>query len=216
MTGINGPESIVRLIIVERHALFGKALNQALSSSRAFNVIGDVAHVTAAALRNARPDLILLDFDDHDADIVRTMQICREAAPQARVCILSSHMAPEVMQRCLSAGADAFLLKDISIVELLRVLTLVSQGIAYFDPRIAGEFLKRPPSLPNRGGGAALSKRETEIVRLIARGLSNKEIGSGLSLTEKTIKNNVSRIFQKLNITARSQAAVHAIRTGLA
>jgi DNA-binding NarL/FixJ family response regulator len=206
----------VRVIIVERHALFGKALNQVLSSSGDFEVICDVDSITAAPLRTTRPDLIVLDFDGHNVEIGQTMRVCREMAPQARVCVLSAHIVPEVMQRCLAAGADAFIVKDVSPNELVQALTMVSNGIPYVDPRIAGGLLRRRPAGTGRTSNHnTLSTRETEIIRLIAGGMSNKEIGVALGLSEKTVKNNISRIFSKLNINARTQAAVHAIKTGL-
>lgn len=205
-----------RVIIVERHALFGKALNQVLTSSGDFEVICDVDSITAAPLRTTRPDLIVLDFDGHNVEIGQTMRVCRDGAPQARVCILSAHIVPEVMQRCLAAGADAFIVKDVSPGELVQALMMVSNGVPYVDPRIAGGLLRRrPPGVGRTINHNALSTRETEIIRLIAGGMSNKEIGVTLGLSEKTVKNNISRIFSKLNINARTQAAVHAIKTGL-
>lgn len=205
----------IRVIIVERQALFGKALSHILAAQPEFEVICDVESITAAPLRSARPDLIVLDFDGHTVDITQTMRVCREASPQARVCVLSANIVPEVMQRCLSAGADAFIVKDVSPGELVRALTMVAGGVPYVDPRIAGGLLRRRPSGGGRSHLNSLSARETEIIRLIAQGLSNKEIGGSLGLSEKTVKNNISRIFSKLNINARTQAAVYAIKTGL-
>ncbi len=139
----------------------------------------------------------------------------REQAPQAKVCVLSTHIQPEVMQRCLSAGADGYVVKDILPVELIRAVKSVAGGQAYVDPRVAGGVLKRRSGGYGRGAQNELSVRETEIIRLIARGMSNKEISGKLHLSEKTVKNHISRIFAKLNISARTQAAVHAIKTGL-
>ncbi len=119
------------------------------------------------------------------------------------------------MQRCLSAGADGYVVKDILPVELIRAVKSVAAGHNYVDPRVAGGVLKRRSGGYGRGAQNELSVRETEIIRLIARGMSNKEISGKLHLSEKTVKNHISRIFAKLNISARTQAAVHAIKTGL-
>jgi DNA-binding NarL/FixJ family response regulator len=204
-----------RVLVVEGQALFGKALCQVLASDAEIDVVGDADAIATAPLRRLRPDLILLDLDGHHGEIVETMRSCRELAPQAKVCILSSHVQPEVMQRCLSAGAEGYIVKDILPVELIRAVKSVAAGHAYVDPRVAGGLLKRN-SNGFRTSQNELSGRETEIIRLIARGLSNKEISSELHLSEKTVKNHISRIFAKLNINARTQAAVHAIKTGLA
>ena len=206
----------VRVLVVEGQALFGKALCQVLASDAEIDVVGDADSVGNAPLRRLRPDLIVLDLDGHHADFAEAMRSIRELAPQAKVCVLSTHVQPEVMQRCLSAGADGYIVKDILPVELIRAVKSVASGHAYVDPRVAGGVLKRRSTNFGRGAQNELSVRETEIIRLIARGMSNKEISANLHLSEKTVKNHISRIFAKLNISARTQAAVHAIKTGLA
>jgi DNA-binding NarL/FixJ family response regulator len=205
----------VRVMVIEGQALFAKALCQVLASDSDIEVVGDSDSVANAPLRRARPDLIVLDLDGHTIELSEAMRTCREQAPQAKVCVLSTHIQPEVMQRCLSAGADGYVVKDILPVELIRAVKSVAGGHNYVDPRVAGGVLKRRSGGYGRGAQNELSVRETEIIRLIARGMSNKEISGKLHLSEKTVKNHISRIFAKLNISARTQAAVHAIKTGL-
>jgi DNA-binding NarL/FixJ family response regulator len=206
----------VRVLVVEGQALFGKALCQVLASDAEIEVVGDADSIANAPLRRLRPDLIVLDLDGHHMEFSEAMRTCRELAPQAKMCVLSTHVQPEVMQRCLSAGADGYIVKDILPAELIRAVKSVAGGQAYVDPRVAGGVLKRRSNGFGRTAQNELSVRETEIIRLIARGMSNKEISAKLHLSEKTVKNHISRIFAKLNITARTQAAVHAIKTGLA
>jgi DNA-binding NarL/FixJ family response regulator len=122
---------------------------------------------------------------------------------------------PEIMQRCLAAGAEGYIIKDVTPAELMRAVKMVAGGDAYVDPRVAGGLLRRRSLSNGRPDLDELSVRETEVIRLIAEGLSNKEISARLSLSEKTVKNHISRIFSKLNIYARAQAAVHAIKIGL-
>lgn len=119
------------------------------------------------------------------------------------------------MQRCLAAGAEGYIVKDVTPAELLRAVKMVAEGDTYVDPRVAGGLLRRRSISNGRPDLDELSVRETEVVRLIAEGLSNKEISARLGLSEKTVKNHISRIFSKLNICARAQAAVHAIRMGI-
>jgi DNA-binding NarL/FixJ family response regulator len=119
------------------------------------------------------------------------------------------------MQRCLAAHASGYIVKDTSLAELATALKAVAAGTPYVDPRVAGAVLRRR-ALNHEAALDELSGRETEIVRLIAQGLSNRDIGTRLLLSEKTVKNHISRIFDKLHITARTQAAVYAIKTGIA
>jgi len=205
----------IRVIVIEGQALFGKALCQVLSSDPELEVVGDAENIAAAPLRGLRPDLIVMDLDGHAVDIAEAMRKCREAVPSARVCVLSTHVQPEVMQRCLTAGADGYIVKDITPIELIRAVKSVAGGSSYVDPRIAGGVLRRRSMLNGRPDLNELSAREGEVIRLIAGGLSNKEISYQLKLSEKTVKNHISRIFSKLNISARTQAAVYAIRSGL-
>jgi DNA-binding NarL/FixJ family response regulator len=105
--------------------------------------------------------------------------------------------------------------KDVSPNEFMRAIKSIASGETYVDPRIAGKLLRRRSSPQRYPDPCDLSMREVEVVRLIVAGMSNKEISSNLHLSEKTIKNHVSRIFTKFNCTARTQAAVYALRSGL-
>lgn len=205
-----------RVVVIERAALFGKALCQVLAADPALEVVGDADSIPNAALARTRPDLIVLDVDGIQGELSEAMRMCAEEAPGAKVCVLSTHVQPEVMQRCMSVGVEGYIVKDILPADLVRAVKLVAGGQAYVDPRVAGGVLRRRNSTFGRAARTELSTRETEIIRLIADGLSNKEISAKLHLSEKTVKNHVGRIFAKLNINARTQAAVYAIKTGLA
>ncbi|MDQ6930476.1 MAG: response regulator transcription factor [Candidatus Eremiobacteraeota bacterium] len=208
-------ETAVRIMVIEGQELFGKALCQLLSSDADINVVGDSQSVVPAELTRAAPDLVLIDLDGHSFKIDDAMAQCREAVPNARVCVLSTQLRPEILQRCVAAGAMGYIIKDVPPSELIRALKIVAAGGSYVDPRIAGELLQRRNGSNGKGHLYELTPRENEVVCLIAEGLSNKAISEKLHLSDKTVKNHISHIFSKLNITARSQAAVHAIRCGL-
>jgi DNA-binding NarL/FixJ family response regulator len=205
----------IRVAVVEGQVLFAKALCQVLTSEPGIEVIGDATSVTEIRLNGHSPDIVVIDLDGHSLDFFDSMRYCRTAAPSARVVVLSLNGHAELLQRCLSAGADGFVLKDVTPAELVRAVKAVAEGATYVDPRIAGHVLRRQTLLPTRSAISDLSERETEIIRLIARGLSNKEIANSLSDSEKTVKNHISRVFSKLGITARTQAAIHAMKAGL-
>lgn len=204
-----------RTLIIETQALFAKALAQVLIMEPSIEVVGDVEAVTDKTIRSARPDLLLVDIDGGKIDLTDAVQVGRRAFPNLKICTLSMHLQPDVMQRCLSAGVDGYIVKDITPSEFLRAVKTVTDGDTYVDPRIAGRLLKRGGGADRHGSSSYLSLREVEVVRLIVAGMSNKEISSNLHLSEKTIKNHVSRIFTKFNCTARTQAAVFALRSGL-
>ena len=205
----------IRVYVIEGQVLFAKALCQVFAQERNVEIVGDAQAITEAALVKARPDVIILDLDGANTALVDSLERCRTAVPNARICALTMRPTPEIMQRCLAAGADGYIIKDVTPAELIRAVKLVATGENYVDPRVAGGWLRRRSTGNRRADLNELSARETEVIRLIAEGLSNKEISARLNLSEKTIKNHISRIFSKLNIYARTQAAVHAIKLGL-
>jgi DNA-binding NarL/FixJ family response regulator len=204
-----------RTLIIESQALFAKALAQVLSLDPSIEVVGDAASVTEAYVATTRPDIILIDIDGSLVDLNEAVTCSRKASPTVKICTLSMHLQPDVMQRCLNAGVDGYIVKDVSPNEFMRAIKSIASGETYVDPRIAGKLLRRRSSPQRYPDPCDLSMREVEVVRLIVAGMSNKEISSNLHLSEKTIKNHVSRIFTKFNCTARTQAAVYALRSGL-
>lgn len=203
----------LRVFIVEKQLLFGAAIAHILSLDSDISIAGMAADREAANLTEARPDIIVVDIDAEDID--GTVEYFRAVLPNSRVCFLSMYTQPELMQQCMAAGADGYIIKDSSLQELAAAIKTIGEGSSYVDPRVAAALLRRR-SAPHVPYTSQLSPRETDIIRLIAQGLSNRDIGRRLVLSEKTVKNHVSRIFSKLHFTARSQAAVHAIRSGLA
>jgi DNA-binding NarL/FixJ family response regulator len=166
-------------------------------------------------VRSTSPDIILIDIDGGVIDLNEAVATSRKASTTVKICTLSMHLQPDVMQRCLNAGVDGYIVKDVSPNEFMRAIKSIAAGEIYVDPRIAGRLLRRRSSPQRFPDPCDLSMREVEVVRLIVAGMSNKEISSNLHLSEKTIKNHVSRIFTKFNCTARTQAAVYALRSGL-
>jgi two-component system response regulator DegU len=207
-------QATIRVYIVEKQLLFAKAVAQALSSDPEIRVVGISASRETAITSKESVDVVVVDIDDAD-DLDEAIEYFRSHNPSLRVCALSMHPQPDLLQYCLSAGADAYIVKDSSLQELVTAIHSVAKGTSYVDPRVAATYFRRR-SNARREGATELSPREMEIIRLIAQGLSNRDIGKRLALSEKTVKNHVSHIFSKLHITTRSQAAVHAIRNGLA
>ena len=205
-----------RLILIESQLLFARALAQVLSADSSIyvsSILRSVEDLPETPQQDA--DLALIGIDKYASDIATTFATCRQRIPNTRLCALTSFVQPELMQRCLAAGADGFVIKDTSVSELTSAIKLLAEGTPYVDPRVAGGVLRRR-AMNKEIPLNELSNRETQIVRLIAQGLSNRAIGANLLLSEKTVKNHISRIFEKLQIPARTGVAVYAIRTGIA
>jgi two-component system NarL family response regulator len=208
-------DGLLRVVIIESQVLFAKALAGIFSEDAGFVVVADFRTPDEAGLAAARPHVVVIDLDGQPTDVAATLRTCSTGAPEGRICVLSMHLSSEMMQRCLNNGAEAYIVKDISPGELLRAIKTVADGQSYVDPRVAGGLLRRRSLNAGKPDIMELSAREAEVLKLIAEGLANKQISARLHLSEKTVKNHVSRIFSKLNISARTQAAVHAIRAGI-
>jgi DNA-binding NarL/FixJ family response regulator len=205
----------VRVYVVAQHSLVAKALCNILQQDPAISVAGDAAAVSPSGLAKTGANLILLDSETNFETLANSIGMCRMACPQARIGVLSEHLSSEVMQRAFSAGADGYIVKDITPEELVAAVKSMAGGNLYVDPRLVGLILRKHAGLGRRDPNE-LSPREADIVRLIASGLTNREISTRLGLSDKTVKNHISHIFAKLNVTARTQVVIYAIKSGLA
>jgi two-component system, NarL family, response regulator DegU len=203
----------VRVYLVEPQKVVSDAMRHVLEQDATIEVVGTTGDPRSSEIGELRPDVIFLDTDAVALDVEEAIAACERSSPQSRVCVVSAHHRPRAMQRALAAKADAYVAKDTSPATFLEIVHLVANGDSYADPRIAGAMLRRRSTRSRESN--QLSSREFEIVRLIADGLSNREIGRRLMLSEKTVKNHVSHILAKLKVNARSGVAVYAIRSGL-
>jgi DNA-binding NarL/FixJ family response regulator len=206
----------IRVFIIDPQPLIAAALYHLFAANAAFEVVGTAQRVEPPVLRSASPDAILLCQEHGSTGLVDMVAACRAAAPSANVCVVACHSHPELLARVVEAGADGFTTKDTAPSELIEAVIGIHNGSMYVDPRVGTQSLDRGSPSRRVRTLNGLSTRETEVLRLIADGYSNREISIALSLSEKTIKNHISRIFAKLHITARTQAVIHAIKTGIA
>jgi DNA-binding NarL/FixJ family response regulator len=205
----------VRIFIIDAQPLIAAALLHLFAANSPFEVVGTAGVVAATVLRAAEPDVIVLCQDHGSTAICDMVEACRSAVPAAKICVVACHLHYELLPRITKAGADGFAVKDAAPAQLLDAILHIHGGGTYIDPRIIA-FGSRSNGSTRTRPVNALSGRETEVLKLIADGYSNREISIALSLSEKTIKNHISRIFAKLHITARTQAVIHAIKSGIA
>jgi len=207
------PRKTVRVYLVAPQATVGLAMRQVLERDPSIVVVGTASDPRSVEIGELRPDVIFLDADAVALEVEEAIAACERSSPQSRICVISAQHRPRSMQRALAAKADGYVAKDTSPATFLEIVHLIANGDSYADPRIAGAMLRRRSTRSRELN--ELSGREFEIVRLVADGLSNRDIGQRLMLSEKTVKNHVSHILAKLKVNARSGVAVYAIRNGL-
>ena len=206
----------IRIYIIDPQPLIAAALHHLFAANASFHVVGTAQRVDAPVLRGISPDAILLCQEHGATGLTDMVSACRAAVPSANVCVVACHAHPELLARVVEAGADGFTTKDTPPSELIDAVIAIHNGSMYVDPRVGTHSIERGSTSRRVRTLNGLSARETEVLRLIADGYSNREISIALSLSEKTIKNHISRIFAKLHITARTQAVIHAIKNGIA
>lgn len=205
----------VRVVIVDDHRIVRQGLRSILDPDPRFEVVGEAAN-GADALRlvtQQHPDVTLLDLKLPDMGGVELCQRIIQACPETAVLILTAFIDRNLVNACLQAGARGYLLKDAENLRLREQLLSAVEGHAALDPRAADvltEYVRRQEQPPRM-----LSLREVEILRHIAHGLTNKEIGSELNLSENTVKGYVKDILAKLNVHNRIEAVLLAKERGL-
>jgi DNA-binding NarL/FixJ family response regulator len=204
---------MIRVLVVDDHPVVRHGLLAMLRYAPDMEVVGDAAD-GATALRQiseAQPDVVLLDLRMPGLSGVEVMQQARALGLAARFLVLTTYDTEEYLGPALAAGAQGYLLKDAPPEEVLRAIRTLAQGRAALEPGVAARLLAR------MAGPASddLSGREIEVLQLLVRGASNKEIAARLDLSEHTIKSHLSRIFDKLGVKSRTEAATLALQRGL-
>jgi two-component system, NarL family, response regulator LiaR len=212
-------DSPIRLLIVDDHAIVREGMNFLASTKADIEIVGEAADGVQAVEMAAKlkPDVILLDLMMPRMDgIAAAEAICGEN-PKARILIMTSFSEEEKVFAAIKAGALGYLLKDSSPQVLLQAIHDVHNGESWLHPSIARKLIReinKPQDLPPTAD--PLTEREVEVLKLIAQGLSNQEIGDKLFIAERTAGVHVGRILAKLHLANRTQAALYALREGLA
>ncbi|HEX2063891.1 MAG TPA: response regulator transcription factor [Acidimicrobiales bacterium] len=208
----------VRVLVVDDHPVVRQGLRSFLSSRGGIEVVGEAADADEAVAQAGRllPDVVLLDLMMPGGGTTRAIANIRALSPTPRVLVLSSFGAEDQVLAAVRAGASGYVLKDVAPAELEAAVHTVHRGGAVLDPQVAGAVMAQVA----RGGGSGdveeLTSREREVLALLARGLTNRQLADALFVSEKTVKTHVSSILSKLHLADRTQAALFAVRHGMA
>jgi DNA-binding NarL/FixJ family response regulator len=220
MNEIQGPVDRLRVAIVDDHALFRDGLATILAAEADLEVVGQggTAEEAVGLARDLLPEIILLDIDMPGGGLEAARTIADEF-PVTKIVVLTASEDDDHLIAALKAGARAYILKGVAARELLRILRAVAAGESYVPPALAASLLlemHEPGAQARKPENAIndLTEREREILEGLAAGLSNKEIGQKLFLSEKTVKHYMTNILQKLQVRNRVEAALLAQRSG--
>jgi DNA-binding NarL/FixJ family response regulator len=211
----------VRLLLVDDQTLFRAGLRTLLSTRSEIEVVGDAENGQVALERAAatRPDVVLMDLKMPVLDGVAATRKLRVQLPSCQIVALTTFEDDELVFECLRAGALGYLLKDAPIDKLVEAVLAAARGESVLQPSVASKVLAKLSQLASGTTSptelSKLSERERDVLRLIARGASNKEIAAALFLAEGTVKNHVTNILTKLEVDDRTQAALRARELGL-
>lgn len=203
------PPRKIRLLLVDDHVVMRMGLVSALRGEPDMEVVAEAENGAAAiaAFRQHRPDLVLLDLRMPGKGGLETIRTLRDQFGGVRIVIFSDYSSAEEVFQSFKGGAGGFVVKGMPLDRLLEAIRAVHQGEQYVPPEISAKISSRVLS--------QLSSREIEVLKLITRGFSNKEIGTKLHIVESTVKVHVTNILVKLKVSDRTQAMVAAVKQGI-
>ena len=212
----------VRVLLVDDDDLMRAGLEAVLSSDARIEVVGEAGNGRAAvaAVRTQKPDVVLMDVRMPDLDGIAATREVLAAAPQVKVVILTTFEQDDYIFGALQAGASGFLLKRTRPEELLAAIHTVAAGDSLLSPSVTRIVIERmahqpTPDIGSNDSVRELTRREREVLELVARGLSNAEIAAELVIEESTVKTHVKRILMKLRLRDRVQAVIFAYESGV-
>lgn len=217
-----GDDAPIRVMLVDDHELFRRGLDLVLRDESDIEIVGEAGDGLAAIERAAdlQPDVVLMDVRMPGVGGIEATRRIRNAQPSTKVVMLTVSDDEEDLFGAIRAGASGYLLKEVSIDEVASAIRAVVRGQALVTPSMASKLFSEFNVLSRRvdaqhGNAPRLTDREVEVLRLVAKGMSNKEIATELVIAENTVKNHVRNILEKLQMRSRMEAAMYAVREKL-
>ncbi|USK59529.1 response regulator [Peribacillus asahii] len=218
------------IVIIDDHQLFREGVKRILDFEASFDVVaeGDDGSDAMNLVENYHPDVVIMDINMPNVNGIEATQQLIQQYPETKVIILSIHDDENYVQHALKTGAQGYLLKEMDADALIEAVRVVADGGSYLHPKVTHNLVKEYRRLVSdenanqdtihapeiRRPLHLLTRRECEVLQLLADGQSNRAIGETLYISEKTVKNHVSNILQKMNVNDRTQAVVLAIKNG--
>ncbi len=206
---------MIRVVIADDHALIREGLTKVLELEGDIEIVGEAADGQGAIklARRYRPDVILMDINMPVTDGITATRVIKKEFSKIKVIALTVYEDEQVVEM-VKAGVSAYVLKDVAGKELMTTIRKVMDGHVFIHPRVASRVVNELSS-DRRTHEEHLTRREKDVLGLLVKGNSNKEIADLLYISEKTVKNHLTNIFRKLTVKDRTQAAVYALRHGL-
>ena len=209
---------VIKIVIVDDHPVVREGIGAMLKREPDFKIVGEASN-GAEAIEKARelsPDVMLMDLRMPEVDGVEAITRIKAEKPDIKFIILTTYSDDEYIFRGIAAGARAYLLKDAPRDELFKAIRAVSRGESLIQPVVASRLLDKLAELSKKSPAVdTLSDREVEVLNLMAKGVSNKNIADQLSITQSTVKTHITSIFQKLDVTTRTEAVTTALKRGI-
>jgi two-component system response regulator DegU len=216
-------ERQIRVVIADNHRLIREGLSLILKREESIQIIGEAVNglQTINVVNDLKPDVVLLDIRMPEMDGIQVIPSIRYKSPKTKALMLTGTMDEDRIFKSLKVGAKGYLSMDSSASDLAKAIKAVQRGELWVERKLMSKFFENEASNNSNGANPrkktleGLTLREQEVLRHLAAGLSNKEIGEDLFISEKTVKSQLNSIFKKLNVTRRLQAILYAINKGL-
>jgi DNA-binding NarL/FixJ family response regulator len=221
--GRAGDADIIRVLIADDQALFRRGLCVVLGTEDHIDVVAEAENgeEAVAKVEELAPDVVLMDVRMPRINGIEAARRIRDLSPSTKILMLTVSDEEDDLYEAIKAGANGYLLKEISVEEVAEAIRAVVQGQSLISPSMASKLLSEFNSLAKKAEerqqypAPTLTSRELEVLKLVAKGMSNREIADGLFISENTVKNHVRNILEKLHLHSRMEAVIYAVRERL-
>jgi DNA-binding NarL/FixJ family response regulator len=206
----------IRLLLADDHTMLREGLRRSMERE-GFDVVGEASDGDEAVrlAEDLRPDVVLMDVSMPVMDGIEATRLLRERLHDTQVVMLTMHADEDLIVKAVRAGAAGYLVKDCTTDEVARTVRMAANGETAISPELAESMLDQAQALDNGHADEIISKREIEVLQLIAEGASTPEVAEQLYISVKTVKNHLASIYQKLDSRDRTQAVVRAVKMGI-